>query len=135
MKHRNEKFKIGRMGQIALSALYSLVVMLVLTLITAGLSLLLLKDPISSIGVMSIIIIILGAVISGVTLTRIFSDYGMQTAIFSSLLLSLLALIIGLIMGGGGVNLKLPLNVLIYVLCSILTAYLARPRAKRRKFR
>ena len=135
MKHRNEKFKIGRMGQIALSALYSLVVMLVLTLITAGLSLLLLKDPISSIGVMSIIIIILGAVISGVTLTRIFSDYGMQTAIFSSLLLSLLALIIGLIMGGGGVNLKLSLNVLIYVLCSILTAYLARPRAKRRKFR
>ena len=133
MKHRNENFKIGKIGQIALTTLYSLAVMLVLTLILSALSLLG-KNPLSTLGVMTIVIIAGSGAICGVSLSWVFKKDGMQMTALSSLLLSLIILAVGLILGGGKISLKLPLNILIYVLCSIISAYLARPRGKKRRF-
>ena len=133
MKHRNGNLKIGKIGQIALGTLYSLTVMLVLTLAASALSLFG-KNPISALGIMTIVTIAASGVITGVSLSRVFKESGTQMTALSSLLLSLIILAVGLILGGGKTSLKLPLNVIIYLLCSIISAYLARPREKRRRF-
>ena len=133
MKHRNENFKIGKIGQIALTALYSLAVMLVLTLILSALSLLG-TNPLSTLGIMTIVIIAGSAAICGVSLSWVFKEDGTQMTVLSSLLLSLIILAVGLILGGGKISLKLPLNILIYVLCSTISAYLTRPKGKKRRF-
>lgn len=133
MKHRNGNLKIGKIGQIALGTLYSLTVMLVLTLAASALSLFG-KNPISALGIMTIVTIAASGVITGVSLSRVFKESGTQMTALSSLLLSLIILAVGLILGGGKISLKLPLNVIIYLLSSIISAYLARPREKRRRF-
>ena len=132
MKHRNGNFKIGKMGQITLSTLYSLAVTVVVALAVSALSLLG-KNPIASIGIMTIVIIVLSGVVSGVSISRVFKEGGVKMTVLSSLLLSAAALALGLIVCSGKINLKLPLNILIFVLCSIVSAYLARPRWKRRR--
>ena len=132
MKHRNGNFKIGLPGQIALGALYSLAVTVVMALAVSALSLLG-KNPISTVGIMTIVIIVLSGVVSGVSLSRFFKENGLKMTALSSLLLSVIVLMLGLIVGGGKINLKLPLNIIIFLLCALLSAYLARPRAKRRR--
>ena len=134
MKRRNGTFKIGKITQLSLSVLYSLAVLMIL-IFTVSLISLTSKNPISLVDAMSIVIIVVGGIICGITLTRIFKEFSIQTVIISSLLLCLIILTIGIIIGGGKVNLKLPLNTLIYILCATLSAYLTRPRNKRHKFK
>ena len=133
MKHRNGNFQIGKIGQIALTTLYSLAVMLALTLILSALSLLG-QNPLSTLGIMTIVIIAGSGAICGVSLSRVFKENGIQMTVLSSLFLSLIILAVGLILGGGKISLKLPLNILIYLLCSIISAYLARPKGRKRRF-
>ena len=133
MKHRKGSLKIGKMGQILLGALYSLTVIIALAALISAL-LLMSENPLSLTGAASIAVVVIGGVITGITLTRVLGSYGVWLSLFSSLLLSACTMIAVLISDGGELNLKLPLNAIIYVSSSVLSAYLARPRAKRRRF-
>ncbi len=133
MKRRNRNLQMSKTGKIALGVLYSLAVMLIISIIVSTL-LLTGENPISATGISSIIVIVTSAIISGVTLIRVFGNSDIGAPVLSFLLSALVILITGLIRAGQ-INFKLLLNIFIYILTGIISAYIARPRENRRKFR
>lgn len=89
-------------------------------------------DPLSYIGIFSIISLMASAAVSGFIEGRIGRAKGVAYALLSSLFFSLLALLGGLIMGGGAVPVGCIINYLLYIALATLFSLIGvRTRGKR----
>ncbi|MBQ7363437.1 MAG: TIGR04086 family membrane protein [Clostridia bacterium] len=89
------------------------------------------KNPDSTVGIFSIIALILTAAVTGFTVSRLKGEGGVLIATLSSLLFTLILLLIGLIAGGGSLPLGCIINYLCFIAVSALAAVLGRRRGRR----
>lgn len=93
------------------------------------------NDPAKSIGIFSLVTLVLSAVISGVVITRMKGEGGAKFAGLSSLSLVLILFFVALIIEKGSVPLSAFMNYSCYVGISVIAAIFGKKREKRRRRR
>ena len=99
---------------------------LILTSLLATLLCYLSGDPLSYSDLASLIALLVGGAVSGFITPRLTEDGAILPAILSALLLPLLMLLLGLILSGGELAPKIPLNYLCYFGISSLSSLFSR---------
>ena len=90
------------------------------------------EDPVLISGLMAIIALTLSGALGGGVISRLRGDGGTGLATLSSLLLSLIFILIGIISGGGHLELGAVLSYLLMIGAAAFSAYLIRPRKRHR---
>ena len=92
-----------------------------------------LENPTGNIGTVALVCFMLTAALSGVTISKYKGEGGIFPSVLSSLFFTLVLLIIGLIMTKGHLPIIAIINLCLFILITVIFAYLGRKRATRRK--
>lgn len=95
----------------------------------------LISDPLSVIGTMTLVSILLSAAISGIIQTRIFGTDGVRIATLTALFIALVMMLIGFISNHGTLPTSGVMNYICYLLTAIFFSVVGRRREGVRKHR
>ena len=118
------------LGGIIISVATLLLVSLICAMITY-----LTSDPLSVLGTMTLVSILLSAAISGIIQTRMFGTEGVKIATLTSLFIALVMMLIGLISNHGTLPTSGVMNYICYLLTAIFFSVVGRRHEGVRKHR
>lgn len=90
------------------------------------------KNPLGASGIASIIILLMSGAISGFAISKYSGKKSVLPSVFCAVIFALLLLCTGLIISGGKIATVTVINLLIYILFSLIFALLASKEKKRR---
>ena len=131
-KHKSQRRERSGAKAILFGTLMSLGLLFAVSA-AASFVLLRLEDPISFIGVGSLASLLISGAISAFITAKYKGEGGFLSSLFSSLIFSLVIFSAALIIGKGKLGIGLLMNILCYLLISVLSAKLATRKAKRRR--
>ena len=124
----NKKNDVGRFSGVLLSLLISTLCLAAITLIASAISYCT-ADPLSLVKPLSVAAIIIGAAAAAFISAK---RFGAGSAIISSLIFTLIMLTVGIISGGGKINVGALINYVCYMATATLFSYLAAREPKKR---
>ena len=131
-KHKRKEF--GLTALMLLGAAFALAVLMIVSFVLSLISSMT-KDPISLIGALSLVALILSGAISGFVTSKVNGDGGVLVAILSSIISAFTILAIGLIWKGGAIKLSVPLNLTVFIAVSVIASLLGKKQPKKSKHR
>lgn len=129
-KHKRKEF--GLTTLMLLGAAFSLAVILVVSFILSIISSMT-KDPTSLIGASALISLIISGAISGFVTSKVNGEGGVLISTLSSVITAFTILAIGLIWKGGAIKLNVPLNLLVFIAASVISALLAKKTNRKKR--
>jgi putative membrane protein (TIGR04086 family) len=131
-KHKSQRRERSGAKAILFGTLMSLGLLFAVSA-AASFVLLKLEDPISFLGAGSLASLLISGAISAFITAKYKGEGGFLSSLFSSLIFSLVIFSAALIIGKGKLGIGLLMNILCYLLISVLSAKLATRKAKRRR--
>ena len=131
-KHKRKEF--GLTALMLLGAAFALAVLMIVSFVLSLISSMT-KDPVSLIGALSLVALILSGAISGFVTSKVNGDGGVLVAILSSIISAFTILAIGLIWKGGAIKLSVPLNLTVFIAVSVIASLLGKKQPKKSKHR
>lgn len=90
------------------------------------------EDPGAYLSLCALATFLLAGVLTGIWLGRLFRQHTVRLSLLVGLVCALLLLLVGLILTHGSLPVALPLNLICYLGCLLLFAWLCRPRVRAR---
>ena len=131
-KHKSQRRERSGAKAILFGTLMSLGLLFAVSA-AASFVLLKLEDPISFLGAGSLASLLISGAISAFITAKYKGEGGFLSSLFSSLIFSLVIFSAALIIGKGKLGIGLLMNILCYLLISVLFAKLATRKAKRKR--
>lgn len=133
MKRKGTKHKGGFLSLYLTSLLVSSL-SLIFVAVISSLIINMLKNPLGATDVGSLLVLLLSAALSGLVISRLGGDGKLLSVLLSSLSVSALLMLIGLILSEGAVGGRVILNYLCYIAIAVFAAYLGtfKKKGKRR---
>lgn len=132
--NKNKKRKIKRTAANALlvgiaAALLSFLICALLGALICGAF----PNPTKSIGAVAFLVLVLSGAVSGFFTSRYKGEGGVLPSFLASLVFAIIFLIVGVILSSGELPAILPINLLVYLLASLFSAFLGRKRESAHK--
>ena len=121
---------LGR--EVLRGVIISLLTLILLTML-GGFIVYMQDDPLSAMGIVSLIVLPVSGAVSGYLISRLAGEKKMTVALLSALAVCFIMLAVGMILTGGGITWQVPLNYACYVGAFLLAARLGKRERRRRR--
>ena len=130
-----KKSNMSALSKLAIGALISILSLLAFAVIF-GIVAMMFQDVTGKIPLFSIMTVILSGAVAGAIVSRFITDGNLGFSLLTALFASLVLMLLGVIMGGGAVSVSVFLNFLIFIGVFGLSSYIFKKREKnfKRKF-